>query len=166
MQLCKDIVREYVDEHLDKSDEMPHYDVYIVWYCKTLQNWKALASTTLADGMYYELTLNGDKNEIYLDAYKKFENKCIKLESDAKAMELKDTIEGMLSDDYKERFKAEYKQLCIRIKKLEKILDDFYESKISFKLTDVKLLERQAIAMIDYREILEKRARREGINLD
>jgi hypothetical protein len=51
-----------------------------VWYCKTLQNWKALASTTLFDGMYYELTLNGDKQEIYLDAYKKFENRAIKVE--------------------------------------------------------------------------------------
>ena len=54
-------------------------DVYIGWYCKALQNWKALASTTLSDGMYYELTLNGDKEELYLDAYKKFENRKIEL---------------------------------------------------------------------------------------
>lgn len=79
MQLCKDIVSKYVDDHLDKSDEIPYYKVYIVWYCKTLQNWKALASTTLADGMYYELTLNGDKQELYLDAYKKFENRVVKI---------------------------------------------------------------------------------------
>lgn len=52
-------------------------DVYIVWFCKTLQNWKALVSTTLPDGMYYEVTYNGDKKEIYLDAYKKFENQKI-----------------------------------------------------------------------------------------
>jgi len=76
---CKDIVREYVDEHLDKSDKKTDYDVYMVWYCKTLQNWKSLISTTINDGMYYELTLNGDKNEIYLDVYKKFENRVIKL---------------------------------------------------------------------------------------
>lgn len=82
MQLCKDIVRGYVDDHLDKSDERPCYEVYIVWHCKTLQNWKALVSTTLNDGMYYELTLNGDKQEIYLDAYKKWENKVIKIESE------------------------------------------------------------------------------------
>ena len=48
--------------------------MYIVWKCKTLQNCKYLLSTTLFDGMYYELTYNGDKNEYYLDAYKKFEN--------------------------------------------------------------------------------------------
>lgn len=82
IQLCKDIVAEYVNDHLDKTDKKPNYEVYIVWYCKTLQNWKALASTTLNDGMYYELTLNGDKHEIYLDAYKKWENKVIRMESE------------------------------------------------------------------------------------
>ena len=55
-------------------------DIYVVWFCKTLQNWKVLISTTLPDGIYYEVTYNGDKKEIYLDAYKKFENKCIKVQ--------------------------------------------------------------------------------------
>ena len=50
-------------------------DVFVIWYCKTLQNAKALLSTTVSDGMYYELTYNGDKKELYLDAYKKWENK-------------------------------------------------------------------------------------------
>ena len=73
-EFSKNAVRNYVINHLDKSDTVPNFDVYIVWYCKTLQNWKALLSTTLFDGMYYELTLNGDKDEAYLDAYKKWEN--------------------------------------------------------------------------------------------
>ena len=47
--------------------------------CKTLQNSKALASTTLFDGMYYELTFNGDKKKLYFDAYKKWENKAISI---------------------------------------------------------------------------------------
>lgn len=68
------IVRKYIMTHLDKSDEPMRFDVYIVWKCKALQNWKYLISSTLPDGMYYELTFNGDKNEWYLDAYKKFEN--------------------------------------------------------------------------------------------
>lgn len=78
-ELIKETVREYANEHLDKSDnkQITTDDVYIVWYCKALQNWKALASTTLFDGVYYELTLNGGKNEMYLDAYKKSENRCI-----------------------------------------------------------------------------------------
>ena len=49
----------------------------LVWFSKTLQNWKALVSTTVSDGMYYEITHNGDKGETYLDAYKKWDNQCI-----------------------------------------------------------------------------------------
>lgn len=52
IDLCKNEVRKYAEEHLDKSDDKVDFDVYIVWYCKTLQNWKALVSTTLYDGMY------------------------------------------------------------------------------------------------------------------
>jgi len=72
-----DIVRKYIFEHLDKSDPVPEFEVFTVWKSKVLQNWKYLISSTLFDGMYYELTYNGDKHEWYLDAYKKFENRVI-----------------------------------------------------------------------------------------
>lgn len=72
------LVSNYVNEHLEKTDKRPEYEVYIVWKAKILQNWKYLISSTLPDGMYYELTFNGDANEWYLDAYKKFDNKVIK----------------------------------------------------------------------------------------
>ena len=74
-------VCDYTNEHLDKSDnvQITEKDVFIVWSCKTLQNNKALLSTTLHDGMYYELTYNGNKSELYVDAYKKFENRCVKI---------------------------------------------------------------------------------------
>ena len=75
---AQSLVIKYVFEHLDKSDDVPSFTTYIVWKAKILQNWKYLISTSLIDGMYYELTFNGDKNEWYLDAYKKFENRCIK----------------------------------------------------------------------------------------
>ena len=80
LKKCMEIVRDYTNEHLDKTDnkEITLDDVFIVWSCKTLQNNKALLSTKLLDGMYYEITHNGDKKEIYVDAYKKFENRCIK----------------------------------------------------------------------------------------
>lgn len=80
--LCIKLVKDYANEHLDKSDNVivEEKDVFVVWICKTLQNNKALLSTTLFDGMYYEITYNGDKKEIYLDAYKKFENRAIKVE--------------------------------------------------------------------------------------
>ena len=75
------LVMDYTNEHMDKTDnaQITEDDVFIVWMCKTLQNHKALASTTVHDGMYYEITYNGDKKQIYLDAYKKFENRCIEV---------------------------------------------------------------------------------------
>ena len=52
-------------------------DVFIVWSCKTLQNYKCLASTTVnGDGIYAEYTYNGDKQELYEDVYKKLTNTC------------------------------------------------------------------------------------------
>ena len=80
IQICIDLVNKYTIEHLDKTDGVPEFDVFVVWNCKTLQNNKALLSTTLFDGMYYEITYNGDKKEIYFDAYKKFENICVDAE--------------------------------------------------------------------------------------
>ena len=68
------LVEDYIVAHLDKSDAEPEFEVYTVWKAKILQNWKYLISSTLSDGMYYEVTYNGDKNEWYLDAYKKFQN--------------------------------------------------------------------------------------------
>jgi hypothetical protein len=74
---AKKVVFDYVKDRLEKTDTHVTFsedDVYLVWFSKTLQNWKALLSTTLPDGMYYEVTYNGDKDEAYLDAYKKFDN--------------------------------------------------------------------------------------------
>ena len=71
------IVKKYILDHLDKSDPVPEFEVFTVWKAKALQNWKYLISSTLSDGMYYELTFNGDRREWYLDVYKKFENRKI-----------------------------------------------------------------------------------------
>lgn len=52
-------------------------EVFVVWACKTLQNYKCLVSTTVSgDGIYAEYTYNGDKQELYEDVYKKLTNKC------------------------------------------------------------------------------------------
>lgn len=72
-----EFVRKYVEEHLDKSDPKQEFEVFVVWQCYILGNAKWLLSTTLPDGMYYEVTYNKIKDEFYLDAYKKFENRCI-----------------------------------------------------------------------------------------
>jgi Family of unknown function (DUF6275) len=72
-QIAKELVRQTVLSNY-WMDGDPEFEVYIVWFCKTLQNWKALLGTTLADSMYFEVTHNGDKRETYLDVYKKVEN--------------------------------------------------------------------------------------------
>ena len=77
---AKKIVVDYYNEHVEITDnkKLKESEVFIVWFSKTLQNWKALISTTISDGMYYEVTYNGDKKETYLDAYKKWEKVCVK----------------------------------------------------------------------------------------
>ena len=77
---ARQIVRDYFNEHADMTDgvQIGMDDVYVVWFCKTLQNWKALVSTTIPDGKYYEVTHNGDKGETYLNVYVKLENQAIK----------------------------------------------------------------------------------------
>ena len=76
---AKFLVEQYATEHLDKSDTVPPFEVFVVWNAYILGNIKALLSTTLFDGMYYEVTYNKAKDEIYFDAYKKFENRKIDL---------------------------------------------------------------------------------------
>ena len=80
IRLIKSTIVDYFNSHADKTDNktISEDDVFIVWSCKTLQNFKALASTNVSDGMYYEITHNGDKNETYFDAYKKWENFVVK----------------------------------------------------------------------------------------
>lgn len=77
---ARKIVMNYFNSHVDKTDNKQIIldDVYVVWFSKTLQNWKALVSTSVLDGMYYEITYNGDKNETYVDVYKKWENFTVK----------------------------------------------------------------------------------------
>ena len=76
MDKARKIVMDYFNAHVDATDkkQITMDDVYVVWFSKTLQNWKALVSTTVSDGMYYEITHNGDKGETYVDVYKKWEN--------------------------------------------------------------------------------------------
>ena len=88
--ICKYLVSEYFNNHKEKTEGfiMTISDVFIVWSCKTLQNNKAMVSTKAPDGMYYEVTYNGDKKEIYLDAYKKWENTPHKLEDVLNRMQI------------------------------------------------------------------------------
>lgn len=83
-----------------------------------------------------------------------------------KGPQLADTVDMMLSEDYKERFKAEYYQLDIRAEKLSKMLNDWRAGKLKFEPTcDYGLLIRQFQLMDEYRMILRVRAQIEGIEL-
>lgn len=105
-KLCKELVVAYFNDNVEKTDnnKIDEDNVFIVWICKTLQNHKALVSTTISDGMYYEITYNGDKNEVYFDAYKKWKNECIKLST---------TNEDKPAEKLEENYKLElnYNQL-------------------------------------------------------
>ena len=59
------------------ADRLELSDMYVVWFCKTLQNWKALVSGVNIK-KYIEVTYNGDTQEIYVDVYQKACNKCLK----------------------------------------------------------------------------------------
>ncbi|CAG5295323.1 gp37 [Streptococcus pneumoniae] len=63
--------------------EIKAEDCFVVWFSKTLQNWKALVSTNKITssetcGDYAEITHNGDKKETYVDVYAKVSNRAIK----------------------------------------------------------------------------------------
>ena len=81
VEKAKQAVVDYFNSQADSTDKNGRItadEVFVVWLVKALQNNKALLSTTVHDGMYYEFTWNGDKNEGYLDAYKKWKNVLVK----------------------------------------------------------------------------------------
>ena len=81
-------------------------------------------------------------------------------------IELKDTIPMMISDDYKERFVAEYAQLKIRYKKRYAVLEKYAADKLDVKPTcPIETLYEQLDHMEAYLSVLETRAKYEGIEL-
>lgn len=81
VEKAKQAVVDYFNSQADSTDKNGRItadEVYVVWLVKALQNNKALLSTSVPDGMYYEFTWNGDKSEGYLDAYKKWKNVLVK----------------------------------------------------------------------------------------
>lgn len=77
-----------------------------------------------------------------------------------------ETMIGMISPDYKERFKAEYYQLAVRLGKLREMLDKWTKGTLGFAPTCTKeLLTKQAEVMEQYKDILFERAKVEGIDL-
>jgi hypothetical protein len=67
-EIAKRHVREYV------INQNRQFSNYVIWWSKTLQNWKGIFGTTLPDGKIYELTYDGDKKTVYFDSYAKLHN--------------------------------------------------------------------------------------------
>lgn len=105
-ELCKKKVAEYY-----KWDNPKDSDIYVVWLNNTIQNNKAMLSTTKPDGMYFEITYNGGKQELYFDAYKRINH-----------------YEDKVIDDYSSSL---YK-LCKRIK------DKYHNVTLYYEPTDNK----------------------------
>lgn len=85
---------------------------------------------------------------------------------DMRPMELKDTVELMMSDDYKERFIAEYCQVKIRYGKLKYMLERWDNGVLDFTPTCPRsTYDLQISAMKDYIAVLEARAVMEGVML-
>ena len=77
IKLAKDKVDHYIFDVL--GYKQTSIEIFVVWQVKVLQNYKALLATDIKDDQhYYEVTYNGDKKEAYIDAYKKWENVCVK----------------------------------------------------------------------------------------
>lgn len=66
---------DYANENEKNQNAITVENVHLVWNAYILGNMKAMFTTTKRDGMYYEVTYNAQKNEVYFDAYKKTENK-------------------------------------------------------------------------------------------
>ena len=68
------VANDYSHRHLVEEDEADPSDFYIVWFVKVLGNWKAMVSTDLEDGLYWEVTFNGNTGDAYVDEYRKHAN--------------------------------------------------------------------------------------------
>ena len=66
-----------LNHSLHGVNEITPDDMYIVWLCKTLKNWKALVSGVHITE-YIEVTYNGEKKELYVDVYTKMYTQCLK----------------------------------------------------------------------------------------
>lgn len=74
-----EVVKSYLKDMYDVKGFFLPRSFFVVWKCKTVQNVKFIVGTTLNNNIY-ELTLNGDKNELYVDEYRKANKVILKLD--------------------------------------------------------------------------------------
>ena len=68
LEKAKTVVKLYIINNFNLQED---FEVQIIWQCKIFQNWKFIMNSTIEDGRYYELIYVSDKNEYYLNVYKK-----------------------------------------------------------------------------------------------
>lgn len=81
-ELARDIAYRHIKSRLEKTDTHVTFskdEVYVVWFAFTLGSWKALISTSLPDGRYYEVTCKNvggsdNANPVFIDTYVKIDN--------------------------------------------------------------------------------------------
>lgn len=84
-----ELVRDIIDERFKATlIDMPKYSIYVTWFSKTLRNFKALVSTSIPDGAYYEVTFDGRNGIAYVDCYKKFDQRTIPVPAEPRNKEL------------------------------------------------------------------------------
>lgn len=71
------LVREHLENRMPTIIPQLDFTCRLVWFAKTLQNWKAIVVTNLPDNFMYEVIYDGDKKQAYIDMYQKLENVCI-----------------------------------------------------------------------------------------
>lgn len=74
IERAKALVMEYINKHVDTTNQNVHPAIFIVWQSQVLQNFKCLIATTLPVGFCFQLTYDGDLKQWYFDVYKKIEN--------------------------------------------------------------------------------------------
>ena len=77
------VVRNWYNKHVT----MPPTEIYVVWMAKVLQNNKAMISSNLSDGRYFEVTWDGGRECFYLDVYSKVENQALNIEGESTCLQ-------------------------------------------------------------------------------
>lgn len=152
LKMCKNSLLKWYESYRPQVD-IKLDDLYVVWSCKTLQNYKALLSTAIGgDGIYAEYTYNGDKNELYEDVYGKLTNSCI-------------TDHSRCTSSF---LKHEYIQTDVRYHTLCAILKDQL-SEVPDYDADCRpssdLLREHLHCLTEYRRVLANRAAVEHIDI-
>lgn len=73
---ARTVVEDWAKQGLGVPEETTFY---VVWFCFILGGWKALVSSTHADGRYYEVTYDKDRGKAYIDTYMKTHNNVISI---------------------------------------------------------------------------------------